>query len=125
MVIDHSKWTEDIAGRFDKKTNDAARVSCAVGYLFFFVPIIMHPESKFARYHTNQSLILLILSMVGTLGLAQIPYAGPPLAILMLLFCLIFMIRGIILSLRGMAKHVPFFGKLVIVEFDNFYSLDS
>ena len=98
---------------------------CIKPYLFFFVPIIMHPESKFARYHTNQSLILFILSMVGTLGLTQIPYAGPPLAIVMLLFCLIFMIRGIILSLRGMAKHVPFFGKLVIVEFDNFYSLDS
>ena len=125
MMIDHSKWTEDIAGRFDKETNDAARVSCAIGYLFFFVPTIMHPESKFARYHTNQSLILFILSMIGTMGLAQIPYAGPVLATAMLLFCLIFMIRGIILSLKGMAKHVPFFGKLVIVDFDKLYTLDS
>ena len=49
MTIDHSKLNEDLAVRFDKETNDQARVSSAIGYLFFFVPIIMHPESKFAR----------------------------------------------------------------------------
>ncbi len=111
--------------RFDRETNDQARIASAIGYLFFFVPIVMHPESKFARYHCNQGLILLILELVGIGGLAGIPKVGPYLSLLCLLFCLFCTIRGIVLALQGKAKRIPFFGKLVIVEFDNFYSFDE
>ena len=125
MTIDHSKFSEDLAKRFDKETNDQARISSAIGYLFFFVPIIMHPESKFARYHCNQGLILLIIEFLGILGLAEIPKIGGYLSLLCLLFCLVCFFRGIILALRGMAKRIPFFGKLVIVDFDFLYSPDE
>ena len=125
MTIDHSKLNEDLAVRFDKETNDQARISSAIGYLFFFVPIIMHPESKFARYHCNQGLILLILEFLGIAGLAEIPKVGAYLSFLCLLFCVFCLIRGIILALRGKAMRIPFFGKLVIVDFDYFYSLDE
>ena len=124
MTIDHSKITEDLAVRFDKETNDGARISSAIGYLFFFVPIIMHPESKFARYHCNQGLILLMLEFLGIVGLAEIPKVGGILSFLCLLFCLVCLVRGIILALKGQAKRIPFFGKLVIVEFDFMYSVD-
>ena len=125
MTIDHSNFNEDMALRFDKKTNDQARIASAIGYLFFFVPIIMHPESKFARYHCNQGLILLMLELIGITGLNWIPKVGAYLSLLMVLFCLVCLIRGIILALMGKAKRIPFFGKLVIVEFDNFYSFDE
>ena len=124
MTIDHSKLNEDLAKRFDKETNDQARISSAIGYLFFFVPIIMHPESKFARYHCNQGLILLMLEFIGIIGLAGIPRVGAYLSLLCVLFCLICLIRGIILALCGKAKRIPFFGKLVIIEFDYMYSTD-
>ena len=124
MTIDHTKITEDWALKFDKETNDHARVSSAIGYLFFFVPIVMHPESKFARYHCNQGLILAIMMYLGTFMIAEIPKAGAVLSILWLLFCFACMIRGIILALKGKANRIPFFGKLVIVEFDNLYSMD-
>ncbi len=125
MTIDHSKLDEDLAVGFDKETNDRARISSAIGYLFFFVPIVMHPESKFARYHCNQGLILLMLEFLGIAGLAEIPKAGPYLSLFCLLFCLVCLIRGIILALQGKAKRIPLFGKLVIVDFDFFYSLDE
>lgn len=125
MTIDHSKFNEDLAVRFDKETNDQARISSAIGYLFFFVPIIMHPESKFARYHCNQGLILLMLEFLGILGLLEIPKAGAYLSLLMVVFCMICLIRGIFLALSGRAKRIPFFGKLIIVDFDYFYSLDE
>ena len=125
MTIDHSKITEDLALRFDKETNDQARISCAIAYLFFFVPLVMHPESKFARYHCNQGLILLILEFLGIIGLAEIPKIGGFLSFMCLLFCLFCMVRGIILSLQGKAKRIPFFGKLVIIEFDLMYSFDE
>ena len=125
MTIDHSNINEDLALRFDKETNDQARISSAIAYLFFFVPIVMHPESKFARYHCNQGLILLALEFLGIIGLAEIPRVGGFLSFLCLLFCLVCLIRGIILALQGKAKRIPFFGKLVIVDFDYFYSLDE
>lgn len=125
MTIDHSNFGEDLAKRFDKETNDQARVSSAIGYLFFFVPLIMHPESKFARYHSNQGLILLMIEFLGIIGLAGIPKAGPYLSLLCMLFCLVCLIRGIILALSGKAKRIPFFGKLVIIEFDYMYSMDQ
>lgn len=125
MTIDHSKINEDLALQFDKETNDQARIASALGYLFFFVPIVMHPECKFARYHCNQGLILLILELVGIMGLAQIPKVGAYLSLLCLVFCLVCLIRGIILALMGKAKRIPFFGKLVIVDFDKFYSFDE
>ena len=125
MTIDRSKFNEDLAKRFDKETNDRARISSAIGYLFFFVPIIMHPESKFARYHCNQGLILLMLEFLGIIGLAGIPRIGAYLSFLCLLFCLISLIRGVILALLGRAKRIPFFGRLVIIEFDNMYLVNS
>ena len=125
MTIDHSKLNEDVAERFDKETNDQARIASAIGYLFFFVPIVMHPESKFARYHCNQGLILLILEFLGIIGLAEIPKVGGYLSFICLLFCLACLIRGVILALQGKAKRIPFFGKLIIVDFDNFYSFDE
>lgn len=125
MTIDHSGLNEDLALKFDKETNDRARISSAIGYLFFFVPIIMHPESKFARYHCNQGLILLILETLGIAGLAAIPKAGAYLSLAMVLFCAVCFIRGIILALRGKAQRIPFFGKLVIVDFDLMYSMED
>ena len=124
MTIDHSKLNEDLAERFDKETNDQARISSALAYLFFFVPIVMHPESKFARYHCNQGLVLLMLEFLGIVGLAEIPKVGGFLSFLCLLFCLFCLVRGMVLALKGQAKRIPFFGKLVIVDFDNFYTLE-
>ena len=62
---------------------------------------------------------------LGIVGLAEIPKVGAYLSFLCLLFCVFCLIRGIILALRGKAMRIPFFGKLVIVDFDYFYSLDE
>ena len=58
-------------------------------------------------------------------GLAEIPKVGAYLSFLCLLFCVFCLIRGTILALSGKAMRIPFFGKLVIVDFDYFYSLDE
>jgi hypothetical protein len=35
-----------------------------LGYIFFMIPLIAAPNSKFARFHANQGLLLFILLMV-------------------------------------------------------------
>ena len=122
--IDKHNCRTDIADHFDAETNRSARISSALGYLFFFVPTTMHPESKFARYHSNQGFILLIWMTAGLALAAVIPYVGPLLLIPMALFGVFSGIRGMILALRCKAKHIPLIGKLILIEYENMYSLE-
>ncbi len=123
MTIDPHSWKEDIAGHFDADTNKEARVSSAIGYLFFFVPLIMNPDSKFARYHANQSFILLLWNTFGLILASLVPYIGMFLTFIVLGFGIIFLIRGMILALRLEAKHVPVIGKLVVFEFEDSFNI--
>jgi uncharacterized membrane protein len=125
MKYDKTSWHTDIAGRFDAETNEKARIASSLGYLFFFIPLIMHPESKFARYHSNQGFLLMLLTTVGLMLVSLIPYAGPFLIIIIAIYSIVFGIRGFIIALQGKAKHIPLVGKLVIIQFDNFYSLEG
>ncbi len=125
MKIDKTSCRTDIADRFDAETTRSARISSALGYLLFFVPLVMHPESKFARYHTNQGFLLMLLMTVGVAVAALIPYAGPFLVIPVLAFGIYSGIRGILTALHCQAKHIPLLGKLILIEYEQFYSLES
>ena len=125
MKIAKHNCRTDIAGRFDAETNRSARISSALGYLFFFIPTTMHPESKFARYHSNQGMILLLWMTIGVALVGMIPYVGVFLVVPMMLFGVISGIRGMILALRCQAKHIPLIGKLILIEYENTYALES
>lgn len=86
-----------------------------LGYLCFFIPMTMHDDRQFARFHANQSIINLILSTVVTVIWGMIPYVGPFLMILQEL--LFFMIRGMILSYRGVARSLPLVGWITIYPY--------
>lgn len=118
MMIEKRACSADLARGFDSETNRQARVSAALGYLFFFIPLIMHPESKFARFHANQALVLLIWMLIGTSLLSAVPYAGPWMTVFGALFGLCCGARGVFTALRCEAKRVPLLGKLVIVEYE-------
>lgn len=94
-----------------------ARICSAIGYMFFFVPIIMQENNQFSHFHANQGLLNLILSTVVATVLSFIPYAGIYLALLMELFCLFNLVRGIVLSLQGKARGIPVFGQITIVAY--------
>ena len=55
------------------------RVVAALGYLVFFVPLILRSDSKLCRYCANQGLILLVLNvLVNVLCgiLSIVPFVG-------------------------------------------------
>ena len=124
MKIDKTNCKTDIAGRFDAETNQSARVSSALGYLFFFIPMTMHPESKFARYHSNQGFILFLLMTAGVAMGALIPYVGPFISLLVIAFGILCALRGIVVAMRCQAKHIPLIGKLILIEYENTYTLE-
>ena len=72
------------AGQWRRHNGDFSRKKavCAIAYLFgilFFLPLILYPNDAFGKFHANQSLVLLIVSVCGSVVfgiLALIPIAG-------------------------------------------------
>ena len=111
-------WILDFSEYIRRKDKTKlAKISCAIGYLFFFVPTIMLEDNQLGQFHANQSLLNLILSVVGGVLLAMIPVVGLWLSMLMQLFCLFNGIRGIVLSLQGKAKGIPVFGQITVIPY--------
>ena len=111
-------WILDFSEYIRRKDKTKlAKISCAIGYLFFFVPTIMLEDNQLGQFHANQSLLNLILSVVGGVLLAMIPVVGLWLFLLMQLFCLFNGIRGIVLSLQGKAKGIPVFGQITVIPY--------
>jgi uncharacterized membrane protein len=122
-LIDKSPYSEDLASRFDPETNRQARIPSALGYLFFVIPLVMCPDSKFARYHANQSLIMFFLLVIAAVTVSFIPNViGFILMMLMMLYIIVFSIRGFVLALQCKARRIPLLGKLIIIQFDYFYT---
>lgn len=110
-------WVLDFTDRVRRRDIQPGKICSAVGYLFFFVPVIMQEDNQFSHFHANQSLLNLILSsVVGTL-LALIPSVGMFLMAAMELFCIFNLFRGIALSLKGEAKGIPVFGQITIIAY--------
>ena len=111
-------WVLDFSEYIRRKDKTKlAKISCAIGYLFFFVPTIMLDDNQLGQFHANQSLLNLILSVVGGTVLSMIPVVGLWLFLLMQLFCIFNGIRGIVLSLQGKAKGIPVFGQITIIAY--------
>lgn len=109
----------------DPEDVKANRVMCAVCYLFilFFLPLISAPDSKYGRFHANQSLILFIAWMVlGVISgvLYSIPLIGFILGGLLSglgsIVLLVLMVIGIVNALDGKAKELPIIGSFRIIS---------
>ena len=116
------------AGNTQQNTQDFVNnmkgmsVLAYIGFLFL-VPLLACPNSKFARYHTNQGLVLFLLEfalgvVTGILGI--IPIAGLIIGGLLSavggIFTLVLMIMGIINAAQGQAKELPLIGKITLLK---------
>ena len=92
-------------------------------WILWLIPLLAAKNSKFAKYHANQGLILFIVEVLGgtVLGiLTIIPYVGFVFWILLSLFellCLIFAVLGIVNAVQGKAKQLPLIGKFKLIDY--------
>lgn len=107
----------DFTDRMKAQDVEASRIAAALGYFFFLIPMIFHADKQFACFHCNQSFLNFLLSTAGVGVLLLIPYAGPFLAFLLEMFCLIMAVRGAILALRGRARGIPLFGWITVIAY--------
>ena len=116
---------EDLTGSFDTSDIESNKVLAAIGYVpvLFLVPLLVAPQSRFAKFHANQGLLLtlagLALGIVNAiigLVIGWIPILGAIISGLISLVCgvamLGLMIYGMVCTGQGFAKELPFIGGL-------------
>lgn len=128
--------TKDTTAEFDAADIENNKILSLFAYLglLFLVPLLACPNSKFARFHTNQGIILFIVNMaasviVGILtGIATaIGMAVPALGVIFGLLvgllgtavsivALVLVILGIVNAVQGKAKELPIIGKYRILK---------
>jgi len=87
-----------------------------LAYILFFIPMLTEAkDSKFAMFHANQSLIILIAGFVLTV-INIIPFLGQIVWIIGEIALFVFWIMGIINASKGEMKELPLFGGVHILD---------
>ena len=116
--------TSAIAGGMDTSDIDKNKVFAVLAYLgiLFLVPLLAAKDSKFARYHTNQGIVLFLALVVVWIAIAilgHIPVVGCVALILVpvVSIChLVFIVLGIINAVNGRYKPLPLIGQFIILK---------
>lgn len=121
----------NIKNAFDAKDIEKNKMMAGLGYIIFFLPMIVMNESKFARFHANQILLLLIpgvaVTLVGTVlsTILMVSFLFGLAGIISFLTFALDLVIGIvalmnmIAAFRGETKRIPFIGHITIIKNSN------
>lgn len=120
--------TDDLTGMFDTSDIEKNKFLTIIGYipLLFLIPMLVANDSKYAKFHANQGLILTIFAAICAVIdrlvkfiIGWIPLIGGVVsAIISLalgLATLAYIIVGIVNAVQGKAKKLPLIGDLLDV----------
>lgn len=121
--------TADYTSEFDQTDISSNKAFAALAYLgiLVLIPILAAPNSKFARFHSNQGLSLLIVNVITSIVLSIVRIAmyaiADPLGRIISvitwavgILILVLAIIGIINSVQGKAKELPLIGKIKLLK---------
>ena len=115
----------DRTAEFDQNDAQQNKVMGILSYIgiLVLIPIFAAKNSKFARFHANQGLVIAICEIASyivlSLLLGRIPYVGGVFTFINFLldaFLLVLSILGIVFSAKGQAKELPIVGKIKILK---------
>ena len=95
---------------------EKGKTMAGLSYFLFFLPLLACPDSKYARFHANQSLLLLITSIAGNVILGIIPVIGWMLLPVFGVAILVLVVMGLINGFGGKVKQLPIIGKFTILK---------
>ncbi|NMB32923.1 MAG: hypothetical protein GX992_01600 [Clostridium sp.] len=113
---------------FEQEDIQKNKAIAALSYLIFFLPFLVCPESKYAKFHANQALLVFIANLGGNivirvflgLVLGSIPFLGWFIRVLLAsfygVFIFILIVMGIINAINGEAKKLPLFGEINLLK---------
>ena len=108
--------TADSTAQFDPQDIQDNKVMALLAYLgfLFLIPLLAAPNSRFARYHANQGLVLFILEAITSV-ISFIPF-GWIISGILGIFGLVLTIIGIVNAANGQAKQLPLIGGITILK---------
>lgn len=115
--------TEDTTKDYDNSDIESNKVMAVLAYIgiLVLVPILAAKNSKYARFHANQGLVLFIAEIIYNF-VSAIIRAVLPLAVVNILLLvisalfLVLSIIGIVNAATGKAKELPVIGKIRIIK---------
>ena len=116
--------TQDYTSQFDPKDVAANKIYAVFAYfgILFLVPLLAAKDSPFAKFHTNQGIVIFIceciVSMIVSV-MSHFPVVGVLFSILGGLCSLVLfvaVIMGIVYAAQGQAKELPVIGKIKILK---------
>ena len=116
--------TADTTAEYDAQDIRNNKAMAILAYLSWLVliPLFAAKESKFARFHCNQGIVLAVAEIIAVIVLSildGLPLIGWIFSIagsLLGLVCLLFAVLGIINAANGKAKELPIIGKFKILK---------
>ena len=105
----------------DAERNKVFALLAYIGPLFL-VPLLAVPQSRFARYHTNQGVVLFLaalLTSIASVVMARLPligWLGSIVSSLIGLCALVLMILGILNAVSGKCKPLPLIGQFEVIK---------
>ncbi len=111
--VQANQQTDDIG--FDKVDIENNKVMAVLAYIIFLIPLLAAKDSPYAKFHTNQGLVLFIAAILASV-VAAIPIIGWIISPIIALGITVLSIIGIINALGGNAKELPIIGKFKILK---------
>ncbi len=121
--------TPDTTGQYDPRDIEQNKMMAILAYLglLFLVPLLAAPQSRFARFHANQGLVLFIFEAGASVVLIILGilfmFISPALSILSTILWLLvwlpsiaLIVLGIINASGGRAKELPLIGKIRLLK---------
>ncbi|MBA4150036.1 MAG: DUF4339 domain-containing protein [Verrucomicrobia bacterium] len=105
----------------DVEKNKIFAILAYIG-LLFIVPLLAAPNSKFARYHANQGIVLFLATVIllaGSMVLMMIPIVGCVMWIapfVIVAGAIVLMVLGIINAAAGQCKPLPLIGQFNLLK---------
>ena len=128
QVVNEFENPPEYTGEFDPadiQKNKTISLFSYIGILLI-IPWMARPNSKFARFHVNQGIVLLLANIVVNIieriirGLFDSTVLIGPFNIVFWIvevFFFVVMIIGIINAVNGRAKELPFIGKIRFLKY--------
>jgi len=114
-------FTKD-APEFDATDVETNKVMAALSYWLFFLPLVTCPKSEFGKHNANQSLMMLIISIVLNVVFAvltRIPALGWLFFLVQGLVGLVLLAMYVIclvLTIQGKGVKLPFIGDVKVFK---------
>lgn len=104
--------------QYDPADVESSKAVSLLAYIpcLFFLPLVVHPDSRFGKFHANQGLVLLLFWAVIDTVLHLIPFLGWFLSKIFSLLMFLITVLGMLRAYGGKAIPLPIIGGIQIIK---------